>query len=395
MSGEDDVLDGLDGERGHSSVSGRKREASTKQKVLGVLAMVLVGGGILWLTWPAPKEKKDKERQSVVRQTNQFEPAPIVIPPEVRVQPASLPRPLPTPAQIEQKEEEDKMLTSARRAPVLLNFRGGGAQGRGGAPAAAPPVGVPAPGAQEEKNELESKLKPTTLEGFRAGVLPNRDFIIAQGVSIPCVLETAMSSDQPGFVSCVVTRDILSDNGRVVLLDKGTQVVGEYRGGLKRGQRRLFVLWTRAKTPKGVIIPLASPGTDALGRAGFDGDVDTHWWERFGSSLVLSLVDDVTKFGMDRLGAVSQKGGNNSNQVYFEPRATSESGKDAAAIAVQESVNIPPTLEKNQGELVNIFVARDLDFSSVYALKVTEPRTRILDRAATGNFERPVHPTQK
>ncbi len=78
------------------------------------------------------------------------------------------------------------------------------------------------------------------------------------GTSIPCVLETALSSDQPGFTSCVINRDVLSDNGRVVLMEKGTQVVGEYRGGLRRGQKRLFVLWNRAKTPTGVIITLAS-----------------------------------------------------------------------------------------------------------------------------------------
>ncbi|EJF78860.1 Type IV secretion system protein virB10 [Candidatus Bartonella washoeensis] len=114
------------------------------------------------------------------------------------------------------------------------------------------------------------------------------------GTSIPCIFETALNSDQPGFASCVINRDILSDNGRVVLLDKGTQVVGEYRGGIKQRQSRLFVLWTRAKTPNGVIIPLASPATDSLGRAGFDGNINTHWWERFGSSLLLTVIDGAT-----------------------------------------------------------------------------------------------------
>jgi type IV secretion system protein VirB10 len=200
--------------------------------------------------------------------------------------------------------------------------------------------------------------------------------VIAMGTPIPCVLETAMASDQPGYVSCVVTRDILSDNGRVVLLDRGTQVVGEYRGGLKRGQKRMFVLWTRAKTPTGVIVALASPGTDALGRAGFDGAIDTHFWERFGSAILLSVVDD----GMRLLTTELQRGNGSSQTNVFVPSGTLQGGKDAAAIAVQESINIPPTLTKNQGESVNIFVARDLDFSSVYGLRVTERRPDILDR---------------
>ena len=58
----------------------------------------------------------------------------------------------------------------------------------------------------------------------------------------------------------------------------------------------------------------------------------------------------------------------------------------AAAIAVEQSINIPPTLNKHHGELVSIFVARDLDFSGIYRLRVTEPRNRILDRAVLGDF---------
>lgn len=173
----------------------------------------------------------------------------------------------------------------------------------------------------------------------------------------------------------MTNRDVLSDNGRVVLMEKGTQVVGEYRGGLTRGQKRLFVLWNRAKTPKGIIITLASPATDALGQAGMDGYVDTHWWERFGSAILLSIVGDATTYARTRL-----------QDSDVQAQNTTTAGQQAAAIAVEQSINIPPTLTKHQGELVSIFVARDLDFSSVYSLRVTEPRNRVLDRAVLGDF---------
>ena len=65
---------------------------------------------------------------------------------------------------------------------------------------------------------------------------------------------------------------------------------------------------------------------------------------------------------------------------------TTSAGQQAAAIAVEQSINIPPTLNKHHGELVSIFVARDLDFSGIYRLRVTEPRNRILDRAVLGDF---------
>src|SRR3546814_18805205 len=76
---------------------------------------------------------------------------------------------------------------------------------------------------------------------------------------IPCVVQTAMDSSQPGYVSCIIPRDISSDNGRVVLLEKGTRVLGEYQTGVQRGKYRLFAVWNREVTPRGVAIDVGSP----------------------------------------------------------------------------------------------------------------------------------------
>ena len=251
-------------------------------------------------------------------------------------------------------------MDSARRAPVMAFNRQNRAQGAATAGSASLAAYGAQPNGADDSGAFEKLLKPTVLEGSRAGHIGNRDTIIAMGTSIPCVLETALQSDQPGFATCVINRDVLSDNGRVVLLEKGTQVIGEYRGGLKRGQSRLFVLWNRAKTPTGVIITIASPATDAIGRAGFDGYVDDHWLERFGSALLLSIVSDASQFLGQRLQQSSNIQANGSTQA----------SKQGAAIAVEQSINIPPTLIKHQGELVNIMVGRDLDFSHIYKLRV-------------------------
>jgi type IV secretion system protein VirB10 len=106
-----------------------------------------------------------------------------------------------------------------------------------------------------------------------------------------------------------------------------------------------------------------------------DGYVDTHWWERFGSAILLSIVGDATSYANSQL-----------RDSDVDAQNTTSAGQQAAAIAVEQSINIPPTLLKHQGGLVSIFVARDLDFSSVYRLRVTEPRNRIYDRAVLGDF---------
>ncbi|TCU06314.1 type IV secretion system protein VirB10 [Rhizobium sullae] len=350
----------------------------------GAVAMAIVAF-VAFALWSMRGQNKPAEgtqpERVVIRQTSDFEPArepvqPVTMPAEVE---------LPTPVVTEQAAvEEDKLLDAARRAPVIAY---GGEKAPVGDrqnqssdaasndfPFGANP-GAPGSQAANEDQRFNRMLAPTQLQGSRAGMLGDRDFIVAMGTSIPCVLETALSSDQPGFASCVINRDVLSDNGRVVLMEKGTQIVGEYRGGLRRGQKRLFVLWNRAKTPKGVIVTLASPATDPLGRAGLDGHVDTHWWERFGSAILLSIVGDATSYASSRL----QDGD-------VEAQNTTSAGQQAAAIAVEQSINIPPRLQKHQGELVLIFVARDLDFSGVYRLRVTEPRNRVYDRALRGDF---------
>ena len=318
-----------------------------------------------------------KPDRVVIRQTTDFEPAkekmePVQPVPEVK---------LPTPVMTEEVKEEDPLLDSARRAPVMA-YSGGQKAAASRHDTADPAIStdsnfLPLDGnmmgqntANADEQRFNGLLRSTKLEGSRAGTLGNRNFIVAMGTSIPCVLETAMASDQPGFTSCVINRDVLSDNGRVVLMEKGTQVLGEYRGGLQRGKKRLFVLWNRAKTPNGVIVTLASPATDALGRAGVDGHVDTHWWERFGAALLLSIFGDATSYASSRL-----------QESDVDTQNTTSAGQQAAAIAVEQSINIPPTLNKHQGELVSIFVARDLDFSGVYGLRVTEPKNKVLGRA--------------
>lgn len=293
---------------------------------------------------------------------------------------------LPTPTVDQPNPADDELLQAAQRAPVLA-YTNPQQNTENTAKDKSVLLNNVDNTSDETAQQFNHLLKPTTLEGIRASVLPNRNFIITMGTPIPCILETAINSDQQGFTSCIVSRDILSDNGRVILLDKGTQIVGEYRGGLKKGQRRLFVLWTRAKTPQGVIIALASPATDTLGRSGMDGDVDNHWLERIGSALLISIVRDGTNYVKERLSKNQKKKEKNKDVVASdETSSTVSSGQNIANILTENYANLPPTLTKNQGEMVNVFVARDLDFSNIYKLKVTENKKQITNRALSRNF---------
>jgi type IV secretion system protein VirB10 len=173
------------------------------------------------------------------------------------------------------------------------------------------------------------------------------------------------------LVTCVVPIDIRGSTGDVVLLDRGTKIVGQIQTGLLQGQNRVFVDWTRAETPDHVIVTLDSPGSDELGRAGLPGAVDNHFWERFGGALMLTLVQG----GLDA-ATIEAAGQGNSNSTSQQAGlgfvyAAQSNGQSVTNTALEDTINIAPTLSKNQGDTVSLIVAHDLDFSNVYQLQVS------------------------
>jgi type IV secretion system protein VirB10 len=216
------------------------------------------------------------------------------------------------------------------------------AEGAAGSPAAA-------------KGDLESLLHPSLTKAVNAQMLPTRRLLLPKGAFIDCTLETAIDSTLPGMTTCIVATDAFSADGSVVLMERGTKLVGETRGQVQQGSTRVFVLWTEARTPAGVIVPLASPGTDELGRSGLPGEVNRHFLERFGAAILISVIDGAIQ-------AKVQSSGNGT--VIYNP---STSG-DVITEVLKSTVNIPPTVVKPQGDRIQVFVARDLDFRSVYEL---------------------------
>jgi type IV secretion system protein VirB10 len=208
---------------------------------------------------------------------------------------------------------------------------------------------------------MERSATPTVT----AGLLGNRSLTMPKGVLFTCSLKTRVISATSGFVACQVQRNVFSDDGKVVLAERGSHLDGEYRVvQVRPGVTRIPVLWTRLRTPNGVTVDLDSPGTGALGESGIGGYVDNRWPERIGAAMLVSLIDDAVK-----IVATDANPATGSTTVLLP--STTAAGSKLAEKVLEATINIPPLLYQNQGSVVGVYVARDVDFSKVYAL---EPR---------------------
>ena len=349
-----------------SIVSGAPGRQLTAVQKIGVAGLVLVVFlSFIWISHLTKATQEVKPQPDLAAWTGGAlrQPPPQSPPPTAA--PGALPMPAAAPAAAMFAPPRQHEMTPAE-SPIFAFSGGGGVV----EPAAALPspaglvTGAQASLAAAQPSALANMLKPTVLSGSKARLLPHPDMMVTMGTMIPCTLQTAIDSQLAGYVKCVLPQDVRSTTGNVVLLDRGTIVVGEIGHGLAQGQDRVFVLWDRAETPDHAVIELSSPGTDELGRSGLPGGVNNHWWERFGSAILLSVIQGGLQTGTALAANAGSGGGTFFNSFQ-------SNGTNVSDTALQATINIPPTLEKNQGDNVAIFVARDLDFSDIYNLRVT------------------------
>ena len=222
------------------------------------------------------------------------------------------------------------------------------------------PAGAPLAGGGAEDTKLNpderfaARITNSANETARATQMRDLSRIVPQGFVVAATLETALDSDLPGSVRAVVSRDVRGFDGKQVLIPRGSHIIGQYRSAAAMGQTRAFVVWSRIITPTGVSVDVGSPATDELGRGGLAGKADNHFFERFGSAILLSVISA----GVDAAGRSS---GNTTELVI----GSTAQANQVAGIALQKQIDIPTTIRVPQGAPVQVSVARDLDFSGV------------------------------
>ncbi|MBB0818219.1 TrbI/VirB10 family protein [Escherichia coli] len=193
----------------------------------------------------------------------------------------------------------------------------------------------------------------------------NPDLYIPENTVIPCSMDYRFVSDRAGKIRCTVAKDIWSASGNTKLIEKGTTATGIYQTGITQGQGRAFIMMTKLRTRQRPYLDIPLIDTNAageLGESGVDGWIDTHFWERFGGALMVGMIPDIGAWASNNAGKKDR------NTDYTEN--SRQAMADMARTTLENSINIPPTLYKNQGEIINLITGQDIDFSNIYTLRL-------------------------
>ena len=214
---------------------------------------------------------------------------------------------------------------------------------------------------QQETNpnlRFMEQVSTQAVQSSDATVMGSLSAVIAQGSFIHAILESATNSDLPGFLRAIVSEPVYSEDGKNILIPRGSRLIGEYKSGMLQGQSRIFIVWSRVITSQ-YSIQLGSAGTDNLGVSGIGADViDRHFWQRFGMASLLSIIGT----GSATAGVASN---DQANSLSAYRSAVASSFSQSANESLQQDGLIAPTLKTYQGKPIMVFVAKDLQFGSV------------------------------
>ena len=340
----------IEGERTVSEVAGaRKPWLSRRQRIATI--MLVAAGVIGFVFWKDPGHRDGQAdahpTESSIGQVVPYEaPKPTAIVPASAKVPMA-PPPLPAPQPLLPAITAATQPAQNIHHPAMLSFA---------ASQESPSSSMAGTPNDPASTATRVMFKGSQIPGVKTGTIADRDLVLMPGL-FRCTLDTAIDSTLPGPIMCHLPQDVLSPNG-VVLMDKGTRIVGEYRNNIQQGQGRLFTMAATAYTPNGVVVPLDGPMADGLGRTGLDGDVDNHYLQRFGGAVLLSLVDSGLGLGQ----AALSKG----NNTYLTIQSGDTSG--LAEEILRNTINIPPTITVPQGKDVTVWVRYPIDFWPSYRL---------------------------
>ena len=351
--------------------------------VAGIALLMFLIANIIIGDEEEPKIDRRDQKVEITRRT--IAPAPPALtnpeppPPPILLDPpreTTLPPPLPA-VPIFSEEDPNDEIRKERIRSEMLAF-GGGAFSRSSRANSEEEEALNRQNAIRALSASDPNLSfnraavdATPAASVTAGKIENIHYTIAQGKLIHAVMETAINTQLPGHVRGIVSRDIYGEAGRVVLIPKGSRLIGIYNTNLFQGQDRIYVIWNRVIRPDGIDMLINSASVDGLGRSGVDGYVDSRYGQLFSAAILSSIISIGISTASEELSGDEQA----SQSVATDGTFTSSGGSttqttvDAAgrigavgSKIVDSILDIRPRVTVDQGTPIKVFVNQDLLF---------------------------------
>ena len=205
--------------------------------------------------------------------------------------------------------------------------------------------------------EKKAFLSENSRKNYNEDILkePISKYEIKGGGIIPGVMLTGINSDLPGTMTANVREDIYDTvTGRILLIPKGTRVIGKYSSSISFGQSRVLVVWQRLIFPNGKSINLENfEGADMSGYSGLVGTVDNHTLKLFQGVILSSILGAAA-------GIIDDNGNNNNSWRNNAGRGAGEEIVTIGEAIASRFLAVQPTIKIAPGSRFNIMVNSDL-----------------------------------
>ena len=208
------------------------------------------------------------------------------------------------------------------------------------------------------QNEQFLKSQKTSYNYLAARkTKPISPYEMKTGTLIPSVLMTEINSELPGPIKAQVSENVFDTaTGEHLLIPQGSTLIGAYSSNVQYGQNRVLIAFNRIIFPDGQTLNLdGMNGIDQKGAAGFNDQVNNHYFQIFGSAFFMGAIT----------GGIAMADNTGANQFIETNRQKmlgaliSELGQVARQM-IQKNMNIAPTLEIRAGYRFNIFATKDI-----------------------------------
>ncbi|KJV35864.1 hypothetical protein VI08_07510 [Luteibacter yeojuensis] len=193
---------------------------------------------------------------------------------------------------------------------------------------------------------------------------PRSRYELRAGSIIPATMISGINSELPGQIIGQVSQDVFdTPTGKFRLIPQGARLIGRYSNRIVDGQSRVLVAWQRIVFPDGKALDIGSmEGVDSAGYAGFNDQVDRHYWRIFGSAILMSgiatgLTSSAVNPSNDPFGS--------SSLAQFNSQLANQIGEVSTKM-IEKNMNVAPTLMIRPGYRFNVMAVKDLPFDHPY-----------------------------